>query len=116
MRATSLIAVAAVVFFSYLAFAEQNAKPATAPVLNAEWLQTPAAPSVDNAGIIKFSAPDTPDSDTTCFMMRTWYVARVHPKSDETRVVGYSTCQLSSRYDVKRAHGEHDDHAKTPAK
>jgi hypothetical protein len=42
-------------------------------------------------------------SDTTCYVMRTYRVIRDDPDSDTTRPAGYSTCQLASRYQTKDA-------------
>jgi hypothetical protein len=42
-----------------------------------------------------------PESDTTCFTMRSYVVARDSPDSDSTHMTGYSTCQPTSRYRLK---------------
>jgi hypothetical protein len=42
-------------------------------------------------------------SDTVCYSIRSYVVARDDPQSDTTRPAGYSTCQLSTRYRVKAA-------------
>jgi hypothetical protein len=41
--------------------------------------------------------------DTLCLSLRTYRVARVSPGSDAVRPAGYSTCQPSSRFQVKTA-------------
>jgi hypothetical protein len=41
--------------------------------------------------------------DTFCLSLRTYRVARVSPDSDVTRPASYSTCQPSSRFQVKTA-------------
>lgn len=43
----------------------------------------------------------TLDSDTTCYTMRSYVVARDSKDSDSTHPAGYSTCQPASRYRVK---------------
>jgi hypothetical protein len=43
----------------------------------------------------------TLDSDTTCYTMRSYVVARDSKDSDSTHMTGYSTCQPASRYRVK---------------
>jgi len=39
----------------------------------------------------------------TCLSIRSYRVTRDDPKSDTTRLVGYSTCQPSTRFQVKEA-------------
>jgi hypothetical protein len=41
--------------------------------------------------------------DATCYSMRSYRVTRDDPASDTTRLVGYSTCQPSTRFQVKEA-------------
>lgn len=42
-------------------------------------------------------------NDVTCLTLRTYRVARVTPESDTTRFAGYSTCQPTSRFQLKTA-------------
>jgi hypothetical protein len=39
----------------------------------------------------------------TCYTLRTYRVARVSPESDTTKPAGYSTCQRSTRFQLKTA-------------
>jgi hypothetical protein len=41
--------------------------------------------------------------DATCYSIRSYRVTRDDPASDTTRLVGYSTCQPSTRFQVKEA-------------
>jgi hypothetical protein len=41
--------------------------------------------------------------DATCYSIRSYRVKRDDPESDSTRLVGYSTCQPSNRFQVKTA-------------
>jgi hypothetical protein len=41
--------------------------------------------------------------DATCYSIRSYRVKRDDPESDSTRLVGYSTCQPSNRFQVKAA-------------
>jgi hypothetical protein len=69
--------------------------------------QTP--PSDTDAVVTPVMGPHTPfritiyESDLTCLTLRTYRVAREHPNSDVVRPAGYSTCQPSSRFQVKTA-------------
>jgi hypothetical protein len=50
----------------------------------------------------RFLAQDTSgDAVSICYSMRSYRVARDDPKSDSTRPAGYSTCQPSTRFQVK---------------
>jgi hypothetical protein len=42
-------------------------------------------------------------ADDTCYTMRSYVVERDDPASDAVRPKGYSTCQPSSRFDLKNA-------------
>ncbi len=42
-------------------------------------------------------------NDATCYTLRTYRVARENPGSDATRPAGYSTCQPSTRFQVRTA-------------
>lgn len=42
-------------------------------------------------------------SDTTCLSIRAYRVTRDDPTSDSTRPAGYSTCQPTTRFQVKEA-------------
>jgi hypothetical protein len=46
---------------------------------------------------------ETLGEDTTCYALRSYVVARDSKDSDSTHPAGYSTCQPSSRYQVKSA-------------
>ena len=39
--------------------------------------------------------------DSVCYTMRSYIVARENRDSDSTKLVGYSTCQPSSRYELR---------------
>jgi hypothetical protein len=41
--------------------------------------------------------------DSTCYSIRSYRVTRDDPASDTTRLVGYSTCQPSTKFQVKEA-------------
>ena len=41
------------------------------------------------------------DRDNVCYTMRSDIVARDNRDSDSTRLVGYSTCQPSSKYELR---------------
>ncbi len=45
--------------------------------------------------------PQSEDSSTVCYSMRSYRVVRDDPDSDSTRLAGYSTCQRSNRFQVK---------------
>jgi hypothetical protein len=47
--------------------------------------------------------PTHETSDMTCYSMRSYRVVRDNPQSDSTRPAGYSTCQPSTRFNVKNA-------------
>jgi hypothetical protein len=42
-------------------------------------------------------------NDVTCLAIRSYRVTRDDPDSDSTRLVGYTTCQPSTRFQVKEA-------------
>jgi hypothetical protein len=42
-------------------------------------------------------------NDVTCLSIRSYRVTRDDPTSDTTRLVGYSTCQPSTKFQVKEA-------------
>jgi len=42
-------------------------------------------------------------SDVTCYSIRSYRVTRDDPRSDSTRLAGYSTCQRAVRFQVKEA-------------
>jgi len=44
-----------------------------------------------------------PQKDATCYSIRSYRVTRDDPASDTTRLVGYSTCQPSTKFQVKEA-------------
>jgi hypothetical protein len=46
--------------------------------------------------------------DVTCLSIRSYRVMRDDPRSDTTRLVGYSTCQPATKFQVKEA-GERQD-------
>ena len=39
--------------------------------------------------------------DSVCYTMRSYIVARENRNSDSTKLVGYSTCQPSSKYELR---------------
>ena len=41
------------------------------------------------------------DRDRVCYTMRSYIVARENRDSDSTKLVGYSTCQPSSQYELR---------------
>ena len=41
------------------------------------------------------------DRDSVCYTMRSYIVARENRDSDSTKLVGYSTCQPSSKYELR---------------
>ena len=41
------------------------------------------------------------ERDNVCYTMRSYIVARENRDSDSTKLVGYSTCQPSSKYELK---------------
>jgi hypothetical protein len=41
------------------------------------------------------------DRDNVCYTMRSYIVAREDRDSDSTKLVGYSTCQPSSKYELR---------------
>jgi hypothetical protein len=41
------------------------------------------------------------DHDNVCYTMRSYIVAREDRDSDSTKLVGYSTCQPSSQYELR---------------
>jgi hypothetical protein len=41
------------------------------------------------------------DRDNVCYTMRSYIVARENRNSDSTKLVGYSTCQTSSKYELR---------------
>ncbi len=41
------------------------------------------------------------DRDNVCYTMRSYIVARENRDSDSTKLVGYSTCQPSSKYELR---------------
>jgi hypothetical protein len=66
-------------------------------------------PSATDAVVTPVIGPHMPfhtpidHSDVTCLSIRAYRVARVHADSDVVRPAGYSTCQPSSRFQVKTA-------------
>lgn len=42
-------------------------------------------------------------NDVTCLSLRTYRVTRDDPESDATRLLGYSTCQPATKFQVKEA-------------
>jgi hypothetical protein len=41
------------------------------------------------------------DRDKVCYTMRSYIVSRENRDSDSTKLVGYSTCQPSSKYELR---------------
>jgi len=91
--------------------ASDSARQSASPVANAfssNWLNA--------AGIVRpdFSMAgdrsdrdrrsfDSRDGELTCYTIHSYLVKRQSPDSDVTEPIGYSTCQRSSRYNVKKA-------------
>ena len=104
MRAVCLL----VIFSAFGGFAipssAQHEHAESVPQIHAEWLQTPRLQISDDPSTLKLTDSVSPDQPT-CYTLRTYFAARVHRQSDQTRIVGYSTCQLSSKYQIKRAIG-----------
>ena len=50
-----------------------------------------------NRGSLRIEA----ESDIVCYKMRSYIVARENRGSDSTKLVGYSTCQPSSKYELR---------------
>lgn len=74
--------------------------------IHPDWLQNPSPRIGADPSTLKFSSvpeltgdPDQP----TCYTLRSYFMKRVHPDTDETHAVGYSKCQPASRYGLKRA-------------
>ncbi len=47
--------------------------------------------------------PTPAEADTVCLFIRSYRVIRDDPKSDSTRLAGYSECQPAARFQVKTA-------------
>lgn len=66
-------------------------------------------PPDTEARVTPVTGPHTPNivtmerDDVTCLTIRAYRVAREHPDSDAVRPAGYSTCQPSSRFQIKTA-------------
>ena len=103
MRALSLV-VTLVLILLPIAVGAEDQEAASWSALHADWLHSPSNRVAADPSVLKFSdmGGDQP-GQATCFKLRSYFVARVRPHTDETRVVGYSTCQWSSKYGVKRA-------------
>jgi hypothetical protein len=55
---------------------------------------------------LEFRVPRAPivvQNDEACYTIRSYRVTRDDPRSDSTRLVGYSTCQRAVRFQVKEA-------------
>lgn len=46
------------------------------------------------------------ERDNVCYTMRSYIVARENRDSDSTKLVGYSTCQPSSKYELRITVGD----------
>jgi len=103
MRALSLLVVIVALILLPTALGAEEQPPAPESALHADWLQSPSNQIAADPSVLKFSDIGSESGQPTCFKLRSYFVARVHPRTDETRVVGYSTCQWSSKYAVKRA-------------
>ena len=80
---------------------------------NAQIFETIARPS--DRGELNFSLPEGSlhlrsdkkrlvlESNETCYTMRSYVVEREDPASDAVRPKGYSTCQPSSKFDLRNA-------------
>jgi hypothetical protein len=62
------------------------------------WQSTPKSDSQTWA----ISPEGSDPADAVCFTMRSYLVARDSKHSDSTHPVGYSTCQPSRRYGLKK--------------
>jgi hypothetical protein len=118
--------VIAVLLCSPLAFAQDQQKPSSNDLSEALGIvrapqNTPQALAVRTNGYRADDAADQEpmakasrllaegeaESDTTCYVIRSYRVARDSPDSDSTHAVGSSTCQRASRYRLKSANIEH---------
>jgi hypothetical protein len=55
---------------------------------------------------LEFRVPRGPivvQNDEACYTIRSYRVTRDDPRSDSTRLAGYSTCQRAVRFQVKEA-------------
>jgi hypothetical protein len=68
---------------------------------NSGTLNIHAAARWEQSGLARMSTFDSDgllQSDTLCYAMRSYKVARDNPDSDSTHAVGYSTCQPAARF------------------
>lgn len=68
---------------------------------NSGTLNIHGAAQWEQSGLVHMSAFDVDgqlQSDTLCYSMRSYKVARDNPDSDSTHAVGYSTCQPAARF------------------
>jgi hypothetical protein len=70
--------------------------------LGSDYLGEMRWPDTD-AGMFDASLKPQVDTDTACFSIRSYVVARDSKDSDSTHPVSYSTCVRSDRYHVKSA-------------
>jgi hypothetical protein len=104
MRPVCLLVIFSVLAVFPVSSSAQQEHAEAMPQMHAEWLQSPRLQISDDPSTLKFTDPVSSDQPT-CYTLRTYFAARVHRQSDQTRIVGYSTCQLSSKYQIKRAIG-----------
>jgi len=95
--------------------AQSTALPAasSAPFTDSDYLSKPESnKAVDQYRLLrKYSSKfhgllnnnATPAQDEVCYTMRSYKVERKERSSDATQPAQYSTCQPSSRFDVKNA-------------
>jgi hypothetical protein len=85
--------------------------PSPTPATNLDLLQQPAAGMaidqyrfpVHSFGPVQALKNITPMPDAVCYTMRSYKVERSEKLNDDDGVVGYSTCQPSSRFEFKDA-------------
>jgi hypothetical protein len=72
--------------------------------------RVPRAPIVvQNYGVQNYVAQnyvaqnDVVQNDEACYTIRSYRVTRDDPRSDSTRLAGYSTCQHAARFQVRQA-------------
>ena len=117
---STYLLTATILICSLSAFGQQSSTPSTqsnSPQLeNSAWKLSfaPSANLVANDGSLKFLPPNDPISlasneqvatDTVCYKIRSYVVARDSKDSDSVHPVGYSTCQPSSKYRLRTTDG-----------
>ena len=112
MRVIGLLLISCLCLVSICAGQNSNpsqAAPTTEAALAAPVVfpNSPYADSVDQSSRIRrlgrFFAKSFDSDEPTCYAMRTYTVARVHPHSDETRPARYTTCPKAWKFDLRNA-------------